>query len=159
MDFKITDFLLLGTLVLRPFRDAMSMIADLHRVSPWIDRWGAALNVPQFVGGLIFWRQEFGLMVAGACLITLIIAGQIHRAQPFSRLTSLSHVIWLPLLPALIGLLSFGMPQTPYEYWLFYVVVTMTICLLLDAANLILYVFRRDRFLADPRLLDETVSD
>jgi len=76
-----------------------------------------------------------------------MIAGQIHRKERFSRLTSLCHVLWLPLAPFMIEALLSADLTSWYGIWLVYVSATMTICLVLDVWNVGKYIFAEDRSL------------
>jgi len=122
--------------------DALTMIRDLNAGPRAVARWGAALNLPQLIGGpVFFWRWE-GPAVFAACAAAVLIAGQIHKRRPFSRLTSVSHVFWLPLLPALAW--SLQRADGVFSIWLGYVAATIAVSLALDAWNLVLYA-RGDR--------------
>ncbi|MBT3791127.1 MAG: hypothetical protein HN725_12975 [Alphaproteobacteria bacterium] len=87
------------------------------------------------------------VVVAVLCVITVMIAGQIHRKERFSRLTSLCHVLWLPLAPFMIEALLSADLTSWYGIWLVYVSATMTICLVLDVWNVGKYIFAEDRSL------------
>lgn len=72
-------------------RDSFAMITDLRRNAPGIGHWGAALNIPHVVGGLIFIQQLEALLVLVTCVVSVMVAAQIHKRAPYSRLTSIVH--------------------------------------------------------------------
>ncbi len=125
-------------------KDARNMILDLNRVSPFLRIWGPALNVPHVVGGLVFIGRYEAALVLATSVFSVVVAAQIHKRSPFSRLTSLVHIVWLPLFPLLLEVLMTEGAVGAFGIWLAYVVVTMAISLVLDAWNLILYVFTRN---------------
>lgn len=125
-------------------KDARDMITDLNRVSPFLRVWGPALNIPHVVGGLIFIGRIEAALVLATCVFSVVVAAQIHKRRPFSRLTSLVHVVWLPLFPVLVDVLMTEGAVGAFGIWLAYVVVTMAISLVLDAWNIILILFTRN---------------
>lgn len=124
--------------------DARNMISDLNRVSPFLRVWGPALNIPHVVGGLIFIGRIEAALVLVTCIFSVVVAAQIHKRRPFSRLTSLVHVVWLPLFPMLLDVLMTQGAVGAYGIWLTYVVITMGVSLILDAWNIILILFTRN---------------
>ena len=127
--------------------DPIRMIRDIRGLGGFIRIWGGALNMPQIVGGLLFIFTIEGRVVVFTCLLTLIIAGQIHRREPFSRLTGICHLPWLIMVPWLLGRMQavdHGMIMT---LWLGYVVITSLISLAFDARDLWRY-SRGDRVFA-----------
>lgn len=134
------------------FKDAYQMVSDLRSEAPAIGRWGFLLNMPMWVGGLVFLpRLEAGTVFV-LNTIAVLIAGQIHRRSRFSRLTSICHVAWLPALPLLGSALLRADEPTYYRGWLLYTAVTMAISLVLDVRNLASY------WLSDDRTLVRTES-
>ena len=127
------------------FKDMYSMIMDLRAEAPRIGRWGFALNMPMWVGGALFIQRTEGAAILVLNTIAVMVAAQIHKRDRFSRLTSICHIAWLPVLPLLVsGLLRSGEPGY-FRAWLLYTVVTMAISLVLDIRNLALYWGGRDR--------------
>ncbi|WP_416898342.1 MAG: hypothetical protein ACMVY4_00960 [Minwuia sp.] len=125
------------------FADIFRMIRDITRQAGWVGPWGAALNIPQFVGAAIFFDQPAGWIVAATNLLALMVAGQIHRRNPFSRLTSIVHLPWLALCPYLSAALASAESWQAFHWWIAYTAATMTASLAMDAYNLRLYL--RDR--------------
>ncbi len=124
--------------------DAWKMIGDLQRTSPFMRVWGPALNAPKVLGGLIFINRFEGVLILISCVASVLVAAQIHKRVPFSRLTSLVHVVWVPLFPELIRTLTTEGLETFFGIWLGYVVVTMGVSLFFDARNIVLYLIRQD---------------
>jgi hypothetical protein len=118
-------------LLLDPFR----MIRDIGRASRAVNAWGAALNVPQVVGGVLFLTTLEGQLVLATVIATLIVAGQIHRKMPFSRLIGLCHIPWLALLPWLVVRLLVQEHSIALQLWGYYVAMTIAISLVFDAID------------------------
>ena len=113
--------------------DAFRMIADIRRTNRSVDIWGGCLNIPQFIGGLIFITYIEGQLILTLVVVTLLVAGQIHKKSPFSRLIGLCHIPWLLLLPWLVyRLMNYEHPVW-LEIWLYYTSVTIAISLIFDA--------------------------
>jgi len=120
-------------------RDALRMIRDIGRASRVVNLWGAALNIPQLIGGLAFITALEGQLVLATVLLTLVVAGQIHRKTPFSRLIGLCHIPWLALLPWLAYRLLAVEHSMPLKVWGCYVALTISISLIFDAADVYRY--------------------
>jgi hypothetical protein len=121
------------------FKDMFTMIKDLRAEAPRIGRWGFALNMPMWVGGLLFIQRPEGIAIFVLNTIAVLVAAQIHKRDRFSRLTSICHIAWLPVLPLLVSALLRSEEPAYFRGWLLYTVVTMAISLVLDARNLVLY--------------------
>lgn len=126
-------------------KDARNMISDLNRESAFMRVWGPALNVPHVLGGLVFIGRYEAALILATSVFSVIVAAQIHKRSPFSRLTSLVHVVWLPLFPLLVQTLMDEGVQRAFSVWLAYVVVTMGISLILDAWNIVLALGTRNK--------------
>ncbi len=121
------------------FLDPFRMIADIGRVSRGVFIWGGLLNIPQAVGGLIFLRHIEGQAILATALLTLLIAGQIHRHTPFSRLIGLCHLPWLLLLPWLIYRLVTAEHSIWLTAWIAYTAATIAVSLVFDVVDLFRY--------------------
>lgn len=119
--------------------DTKLMIDDINNHSFWLGVWGKALNIPQVIGGIIFLPRIEAFLVLIACVGSVLVAAQIHKKAPFSRLTSWVHLPWLALLPYLFASLRDEGVGTFFGLWLAYVAVTMVVCLALNVRNLYLY--------------------
>jgi len=115
------------------------MISDIGRASQAVNIWGGSLNIPQVIGGLIFITSIEGQLVLAAVIFTLIVAGQIHKRTPFSRLIGLCHIPWLLLLPWLIyRLINF--PHAIWlESWLLFTASAIAISLIFDIRDIYQY--------------------
>jgi hypothetical protein len=119
--------------------DGFRMIFDIGRVSQRVNIWGGSLNIPQFIGSLIFITYIEGQLVLVTVIFTLIVAGQIHKRSPFSRLIGLCHIPWLPLLPWLVyRIMNFPHPIW-LEVWLYYTAGAIAISLMFDTRDIYLY--------------------
>lgn len=133
------------------FTDIFRMIRDITREAGWVGPWGAALNIPQFIGAAVFWQETAALVIAGVNLLCLMVAGQMHRRRPFTRLTSIVHLPWLVLCPYLFWLLATAEGGwTAFHYWIAYTALTMAFSLIMDAHNLRLWLKSGDSRFAEP---------
>jgi hypothetical protein len=129
---------------MRLLTDIFRMIRDITREAGWVGPWGAALNIPQFIGAAVFHSEPVALIIAAVNLLALVVAGQMHRKYPFTRLTSIVHLPWLALCPYLFVVLA----RTEYgwevfHYWIAYTALTMAFSLVMDAHNLRLWLKSR----------------
>jgi hypothetical protein len=119
--------------------DALRMIQDVRRTSRAVDIWGAALNIPQLVGGLVFITSLEGQLVLAILVFTLVVAGQIHKRAPFSRLIGLCHLPWVALLPWLVHRLQTVDHSIQLSAWGCYVAATIAASLVFDAIDVYRY--------------------
>jgi hypothetical protein len=120
-------------------RDALLMIRDIGKTSRVVNIWGALLNIPQLIGGLLFITTTVGQLVLATLIVTLVVAGQIHRKSPFSRLIGLCHVPWLALLPWLVYRLQTAEHPVHLQIWGYYVAATISISLMFDVLDVYRY--------------------
>ncbi|KPK17655.1 MAG: hypothetical protein AMJ67_12580 [Betaproteobacteria bacterium SG8_41] len=120
-------------------RDALLMIRDIGKASRVVNIWGALLNVPQLIGGLVFITTAEGQLVLATLILTLVVAGQIHKKTPFSRLIGLCHLPWLALLPWLIDRLLTIEHPVQLQVWGYYVAATISISLVFDVLDVYRY--------------------
>ncbi len=120
--------------------DAIRMIRDIRTQGLAIFLWGGLLNIPQMVGGLIFISTIEGQLILATLILTLVVAGQIHKRSRFSRLVGICHLPWLVLLPWLVyRLLSFE-HSVVLKGWAYYVAATILVSLIFDILDLYRYV-------------------
>ncbi len=129
------------------FKDAYSMIQAIRQQEGFIGAWGGLLNIPQMVGGLIFILTVEGRVILALSLLTLMIAGQIHKRTPFSRLTGICHLPWLVMAPWLAHRILDHDHGLILKGWLIYVTATVVISLIFDAMDIWRYL-RGDRTFA-----------
>jgi len=120
-------------------RDALLMIRDIGINSRVVYVWGALLNVTQLIGGVVFITTVEGQVVLATLILTLVVAGQIHKKAPFSRLIGLCHVPWAALLPWLVYRLQTMEHPVALQIWGYYVAVTISISLIFDALDVYRY--------------------
>lgn len=124
--------------------DAFDMIRDIDRERPLIGKWGLALNLPQVIGIIFFYDRPLAWGILLASIVSVMIAGKIHRKHPFSHLTSLVHVVWWPLTPAFLQAILTTPWSSGYGLWLYYIAITMAVCLFLDTRNIWRFIFSDD---------------
>lgn len=125
-------------------KDTIAMMSDIDRKTPWVGHWGKVLNAPQVLGGIAFITRPEAALILVACVGSVLVAAQIHKRTPFSRLTSIVHIVWLPLFAYLLNQLMTGGVNNFYDGWLVFVTVTIGISLVLDVWNLVLFIFTRN---------------
>lgn len=105
---------------------------------PWTIRlWACFYPLPQIIGGLIFIQTWPGLIILAGRILSGIIASQIHKRAPFSKLMGpVGHAHWLIIVPYLIYTLS-AEDLSPALFWfIFYVVATTLISAVIDVLEL-----------------------
>ena len=120
-------------------KDAISMTKDIDKSSRLFGLWGKVLNLPHVIGGIIYINRPEGLFILLTAIFSVLVAAQIHKRQPFSRLTSLVHLVWIPLFPYLVQRVTEIGLSTAFGMWLAFSTLMMGISLILDVRNLILY--------------------
>ncbi|MEM7134569.1 MAG: hypothetical protein AAF702_50350 [Chloroflexota bacterium] len=119
--------------------DAINMIRDIRGIGGMISMWGGLLNMSQLLGGLVFITKVEGLAVLITVLIMLMIAGQIHKRTPFSRLTGLCQLPWLILMPWLVYRLITFEHAVYFQAWGWLVATLMAISLAFVALDVYRY--------------------
>ena len=128
-------------------KDAFNMIQSIRQQEGFIGQWGGLLNIPQMIGGLIFiWAIE-GQVILAIVFLTLMVAGQIHKRTPWSRLTGICHLPWLIMAPWLAHRIAAHEHGMILKAWLIYVAFTVTISLVFDVMDVWRY-FRGERTFA-----------
>jgi len=119
--------------------DAFKMIRDIRGTTRAIRAWGGLLNMTQIVGGVLFIVYLEAQIVLATVLVTLMIAGQIHKRTPFSRLTGLCHVPWLALLPWLLYRLQTEEHDLYFSSWGYAVCLLIFVSLVFDVLDVVRY--------------------
>ena len=128
------------------FLDPIRMINDIRsELSQGLGLWGPALNVPQLLGGLYYIRETEGWVILLFWFLMIMTAGSIHRNQRFSRLIGVSQSWWLLILPFLYVSAVQKSEFSVFSIWLWYVCITMTISVLLDAFDFHRYITTEDK--------------
>jgi hypothetical protein len=125
-----------------PIADFMAMRRDISARSKLLGLWGFMLNVPTLIGALIFVQTLAGASVTAAILISLVIASQMHKRTPMSRLLGICHIVFLPALAVLFMEIATVDLTTAYGFWMIYSLVLMSICVLIDIFDLYRYFAR-----------------
>ncbi|MCR9077730.1 MAG: hypothetical protein NXH78_01400 [Hyphomonadaceae bacterium] len=111
---------------------------------PWTIRlWATCYPLPQIIGGLIFIQTLPGAIIFGGRILSGIIASQIHKRSPFSKLMGpVGHAHWALILPYLIYELATQDLAAPLFWFISYVVATTLISGIIDVIELRTY-FRK----------------
>jgi hypothetical protein len=125
--------------MINPIADFLAMRRDIVAHSKLMSAWGFLLNVPVLIGGLVFFAQPVGAATVAAILVSLVIASQMHKRWPLSRMLGLCHVVFLPVIPLQLVELGNISSIGPFEIWLVFSSVMMSVCLLIDIFDLFRY--------------------
>lgn len=108
---------------------------------PWTIRlWATFYPLPQIIGGLIFIQTLPGAIIFGGRILSGIIASQIHKRSPFSKLMGpVGHAHWVLILPYLIYELTTQDLSAPLFWFISYVTVTTLISGVIDMIELRTY--------------------
>ena len=108
---------------------------------PWTIRlWATFYPLPQIIGGLIFIQTTPGLVILLGRIFSGIIASQIHKRAPFSKLMGpVGHAHWLLIVPYLVYAMATQDLSPPLFCFIGYVVVTSLISGIIDVFELRLY--------------------
>lgn len=132
--------------LLEVFTDPLDMIKGIRtQARGGLRLWGPALLFPQAIGGLIFINTHVGFVVFTGLIAMLLSAGYIHRHAPLSRLIGICQVWWLLTIPWLFGQALDQEMLSVFSIWLWYVVTTMIISLLLDVYGFHQYLTSQNR--------------
>jgi hypothetical protein len=108
---------------------------------PWTIRlWATFYPLPQIIGGLIFIQTSAGLVILTGRILSGVIASQIHKRAPFSKLMGpVGHAHWLLILPYLAYHLMTQDLSPPLFWFVSYVIATSLISAVIDVLELRLY--------------------
>jgi len=117
---------------------------DAMGTLPWTIRlWATFYPLPQVIGGLYFIQTAPGAVILFGRILSAIIASQIHKRAPFSKLMGpLGHAHWLLIVPYLIYYLSTQDPSQPLSWFIIYVIGTTSISGVIDVFELRTYLKR-----------------
>ncbi|MFP6732573.1 MAG: hypothetical protein VB959_01880, partial [Rhodospirillales bacterium] len=88
-----------------------------------------------------------GLSVALGVILSLIVAVQIHKRKPMSRLIGICHVFFIPPVVILGLTLLEGTGSFIFKTWALYSFAVMGVGVLLDVGNVALYYFSNNKSL------------
>ena len=111
---------------------------DAMGTLPWTIRlWATFYPLPQVIGGLFFIQTAPGAVILFGRILSAIIAAQIHKRAPFSKLMGpLGHAHWLLIVPYLIYHLSTQETSQPLSWFILYVIGTTFISGIIDVFEL-----------------------
>ena len=111
---------------------------------PWTIRlWACFYPLPQIVVGLIFIQSLPGLVILLGRLLSGVIASQVHKRTPFSKLMGpLGHAHWVLIVPYLVYELVTNSLPVPLFWFIAYVVATTVISSMIDLMELNTYLKR-----------------
>nr|WP_070961126.1 hypothetical protein [Hyphomonas sp. Mor2] len=111
---------------------------------PWTIRlWATFYPLPQIIGGLIFIQTLPGLIILLGRILSGLIASQIHKRAPFSKLMGpLGHAHWLLIVPYLIYELTTQALPPGLFWFISYVLATTLISAIIDLFELRTYLKR-----------------
>lgn len=111
---------------------------------PWqIRLWATFYPLPQIIGGLIFIQTLPGALIFFGRVLSGLIASQIHKRTPFSKLMGpVSHAHWLLIVPYLLYALLIQDHSQPLRWFMMYVIGTTLISGVIDVIELRVYLKR-----------------
>ena len=115
------------------------MIKDIEKKSTALGVWGKVLNFPLILAPIGFFSYKIVWIIFICNLIAVLIAGQIHKKKPFSRLTSICHLAWIPIFPFLYFQIIDLDENMFFNTWLIFITLTISLSTILDIYNLFLY--------------------
>tara|TARA_B100000315_G_scaffold209319_1_gene204981 strand:+ start:58 stop:474 length:417 start_codon:yes stop_codon:yes gene_type:complete len=131
--------------MINPFADFLAMRRNIVAYSRIMAVWGAVLHIPPLLGALFYIQTIEGAVVAGAVVLSLLVAGQINKRQPMSKLLSICHVFFLPAI-VILSLAMLDLPDSLiFNIWAIYSLVVMAASMVMDIANLWQYYFSNNR--------------
>ena len=135
----------MGKRLVELLTDPLDMIRGIRReASRGLRVWGPSLLFPQFIGGIYFGNTQIGLVVLCGVTIMLLTAGYVHRHAPLSRLIGVCQCWWLLTIPWLFHQALLHAEWSIFSVWLWYVVLTITISLIMSAYGFHLYLIDRN---------------
>lgn len=122
------------------FRD-IRVWFDAMGTLPWpIRLWACFYPLPQIIGGLIFIQTLPGVVILSGRVLSGIVASQIHKRSPFSKLMGpVGHAHWLLIVPYLVYELATQNLSPPLFWFVSYVVGTTLISGVIDVRELQTY--------------------
>ena len=108
---------------------------------PWnIKLWASLYPLPQIIGGLIFIQTLPGAVILLGRILSGIIASQIHKRAPFSKLMGpVGHAHWILIVPYLLYEVL-TQDLSPALFWfILYVIGTTLISGVIDVRELRTY--------------------
>ncbi len=111
---------------------------------PWTIRlWATLYPLPQIIGGVIFIQTLPGLVILLGRILSGVIASQIHKRAPFSKLMGpVGHAHWALIVPYLVYELTTGALSPALFWFVSYVVATTLISAVIDVMELRTYLRR-----------------
>lgn len=111
---------------------------------PWYIRlWATFYPLPQIIGGLIFIQTLPGLVILLGRILSGVIASQIHKRSPFSKLMGpVGHAHWALIVPYLIYTLATQSLSPALYAFICYVIATTLISAVIDIRELQIYLKR-----------------
>lgn len=128
----------------------MTMLRDLWvwfnamGTLPWTIRlWACFYPLPQIIGGLMFIQTLPGLVIFAGRIVSAIVASQVHKRSPFSKLMGpVGHAHWILIVPFLVHQLATQDLSPPLFWFVSYVIGTTLISSVIDALELRTYLKR-----------------
>ena len=125
------------------FKDLLTWFNAMGTL-PWTIRlWACFYPLPQIIGGLIFIQTLPGFVIFVGRVVSGIVASQIHKRAPFSKLMGpVGHAHWLLIVPYLVYELN-AQTLSPALFWFVsYVIGTTLISAVIDVMELKTYLKR-----------------
>ncbi len=107
---------------------------------PWYWRiWGMLLFAANIVAPLIFIQRFEGQVVIAVSLVNALLFTILTRYTGFSRLLSLAHILWPPMIVYLFTRLDAVPADSAASVWLRILLVLNSLSVLIDITNVYRY--------------------
>ena len=115
----------------------LHFFVDLFHAPAWVSIWVGWLMVIN-LAGILFWHQREARVVLFTFLASAMMMMGLYTVFGFERILGLGHVLWIPLLVYLLVRVG-GLPESRLRAWVWTVVISNFISLVLDARDVWLY--------------------
>lgn len=122
------------------FRDLLAFNKAMGTLPWYIQVWAILYPLPQILGGLYFIQTLPGFVILAGRVLSLIVASQVHKRAPFSKLMGpIGHAHWLLIVPYLMYALNTQNPPKPLFWFVGYVLFTTFISGIIDVLEYLAY--------------------
>jgi len=106
----------------------------------WVKLWLGVLMAANMVVPLVYFDHLEARIVLIAFLAGFVLLVVLTGKFGFSRILSLGHILWIPLVLFLLGRLDLHAADQPYGLWMRSVIVLNSISLIIDVADVVRYI-------------------
>ena len=108
----------------------------LFRFQPLARIWAILLALVN-AAALFFLDTVYGQVALAAMVVGVVVMTVIHLRLGFVRLLGLGHILWLPMLPWMLGRLSTIESGSPLYAWLVLLIAFNSVSLVIDTLDVV----------------------